>query len=154
MKYLFLLISVVTNCLAGFSQTEVMVGARPVSMGYCSLVENKCSGELISIVEDDISGFMLQIYFKKEERLTLRLYRNGELIEDVYSINFKTVKVSKKNLHVNCNSFFRDKIFHQVTGANPLSTLSIDISLKKRVGKVSFFYPEESKVFIYHFNLL
>jgi len=153
MKHLVFILAFIAAPLGVFSQSEILIDARPTSMGYCSSSDNECNGAITSIAGQDVSSYLLRISFKKNEIIRLKLYRNGELIEHIYSDGFSSVRLSKKSFYVSCNYFQWNGLFH-----HPESDVNhiflVDISPKKKKGKVSFHYPEESKIYIYHFDLL
>jgi hypothetical protein len=154
MKHLVFIITLILQPFTGFSQTEMVIDARPTSIGYCNAPDDECNGDIISIAGTDVSGYLLQIYFKKNEMIKIKLFRNGELIEDIYSNGFNSVKTSRNIFLVSCTSFRLNKLFHNPTASNAVHRLSVDISFKTKKGRISFHYPEESRIYIYQFNLL
>lgn len=136
-----------------FSQTEWLADARPISMGYCVYEGNECKN-FTSIGGADLSGYLLRISFKKDEMIKLTLFQNGEIVENVYSTVFSWAKMTKKTFNLSCDSFQGNKFFHDPTGDSKQHSLSIDISIKTKTGKISFSYPNELRMYVYRFNIL
>src|SRR5687768_7843132 len=108
--FVFMKLLVFISCLTliqltAFSQKELIIDGRPTSIGYCNSSGNVCKDEITSIISNDVSAYLIRISFKQDESIRLKLYRNGDLIEEFFSDGFSKVKNTKNVFFVSCKYF-------------------------------------------------
>jgi hypothetical protein len=134
-------------------QTDLVFHARPTQMGYCVSTGDVCLDELAPLTGNDLSGYLLKIFYQKASHVRLELFRNGQLIEQIFSAGFTEIKLSRNFFKISAEFLQSGPVFH-FPGRLGQHTLYIDISKKIKKGKISFHYPEEQRVYLYVFDLL
>jgi hypothetical protein len=144
-------------CVVGLtplvSQTEFVFHARPTQLGYCVSAGDPCVNELAPLAGNDLSGYLIKIFYQKQTRVKIELFRNGELLEQIFSTGIQEIKYSRKIIQISADFLQSGPVFH-CPGRLGQHTLLIDISQKIKKGKILFRYPEDQRVYLYMFDLL